>query len=86
MRLMSCPKSTGRIVADEADVEASPPGPLDPGGEGGKEGTGTLLILELATDWAVEILLGGCDGPLMGVCEVLAVRYVLSVNTHSSRK
>lgn len=38
-------------MAEDAEVEVSPPlGPLDPGGEGGKEGTGTRLILELATD------------------------------------
>lgn len=60
-------------MADEAEVDVAPLGPLDPGGEGGREGTGTRLILELATDCAVEILLGGCDWPRFGVCDVLAV-------------
>lgn len=50
IRFMSCPKSAGLIVAEDAEVEVPPLGPLDPGGDGGKEGTGTRLILELATD------------------------------------
>jgi hypothetical protein len=45
-----------------------PPDPLEgPGGDGGIGGAGTRLILELTTDCAVEILLGGADGPRIGV-------------------
>jgi hypothetical protein len=57
------------------------PDPLDgPGGEGGKGGAGTRLILELTTDWAVEILLGGAVGPRIGVCDVRAVLYDLNIS------
>jgi hypothetical protein len=78
---ISWPKS-GRTVYELLLDEVFPvPDPLDgPGGEGGIGGAGTRLILELTTDWAVEILLGGAVGPRIGVCDVRAVLYDLNIS------
>ena len=78
---MSWPKS-GRTVYELLLDEVFPvPDPLDgPGGEGGMGGAGIRLILELTTDWAVEILLGGADGPRIGVCDIRAVLYDLNIS------